>query len=102
MTATAKQLIKLLIRILITAGVLIWVFSQIDFEQFLQTIKSARWQFLIAVWIFTVILFWIRSMKMKLLLEKQSCFISTNTIFGATAATCLYSMILPGILSTGV
>ncbi|MBW7991099.1 MAG: flippase-like domain-containing protein [Planctomycetes bacterium] len=102
MTATAKQLIKLLIRILITAGLLIWVFSQVDFEQFLQTIKSARWQFLIAVWIFALILFWIRSMKMRLILKKQSCLISTNTIFGATAATCLYSLILPGILSTGV
>lgn len=102
MTATAKQLIKLLIRILITAGLLIWVFSQVDFEQFLQTIKSAKWQFLLTVWIFTVILFWIRSMKMRLILKKQSCLISTNTIFGATAATCLYSMILPGILSTGV
>lgn len=102
MTATAKQLIKLLIRILITAGLLIWVFSQVDFEQFLQTVKSAKWQFLLTVWIFTVILFWIRSMKMRLILKKQSCLISTNTIFGATAATCLYSMILPGILSTGV
>jgi len=102
MTATAKQLIKLLIRILITAGLLIWVFSQVDFEQFIQTVKSAKWQFLLTVWIFTVILFWIRSMKMRLILKKQSCLISTNTIFGATAATCLYSMILPGILSTGV
>jgi len=102
MTATAKQLIKLLIRILITAGLLIWVFSEVDFEQFRQTVNSARWQFLMAVWVFTVILFWIRSMKMRLILKKQSCLISTNTIFGATAATCLYSMILPGILSTGV
>jgi hypothetical protein len=41
-------------------------------------------------------------MKMRLILKKQDCLISTNTIFGATAATCLYSMILPGILSTGV
>jgi len=102
MTATTKQLIKLLIRILITAGLLIWVFSQIDFKQFLQTVKSAKWQYLLTVWIFTVILFWIRSIKMRLILKKQSCLISTNTIFGATAATCLYSMILPGILSTGV
>ena len=102
MTDTIKQIAKLLIRILITVGLLIWVFSQVDFEQFLQTVKSARWQFLIAVWIFTVILFWIRSMKMRHILKKQDCLISTNTIFGATAVTCLYSMILPGILSTGV
>ncbi|MCP4260946.1 MAG: flippase-like domain-containing protein [Planctomycetes bacterium] len=102
MIATAKQLIKFLIRILITAGLLIWVFSQIDFEQFLHTVKSARWQFLIAMWIFAIILFWIRSIKMRIILNKQSCHISTNTVFGATAATCLYSLILPGILSTGV
>ena len=87
MTATAKQITKLIIRILITAGLLIWVFSQIDFKQFLQTTKSAKWQFLIAVWIVTVILFWIRSMKMRLILKKQSCLISTITIFGATAIT---------------
>ncbi|MHC4532716.1 MAG: lysylphosphatidylglycerol synthase transmembrane domain-containing protein [Planctomycetota bacterium] len=102
MTDTIKQIAKLLIRILITVGLLIWVFSQVDFEQFLQTVKSARWQFLMAVWIFTVILFWIRSMKMRLILKKQDCLISTNTIFGATVVTCLYSMILPGILSTGI
>jgi len=102
MTATAKQLIKLLIRILITTALLIWVFSQIDFKQFLQTTKSARWQFLLTVWLVTIILFWIRSIKMRLILKKQGCLISTKTIFGATAATSLYSMILPGILSTGV
>ncbi len=102
MTDTAKKIIKLLIRILITTVLLIWVFSQINFEQFLQTIKSARWHYLLAVWLFTIILFWIRSIKMKLILKKQSCSLSTNTIFGATAATSLYSLILPGILSTGV
>ena len=102
MTATAKQLIKLLIRIIITTALLIWVFSQIDFKQFLQTTKSARWQFLLTVWLVTIILFWIRSIKMRLILKKQGCLISTKTIFGATAATSLYSMILPGILSTGV
>jgi len=102
MTSTTKQLAKLFIRILITTGLLLWVFSQIDLEQFRQTIKTARWQFLIAVWGLTVILFWIRSMKMQLILKKQSCNISTATIFGATAVTCLYSLILPGVLSTGV
>jgi len=99
---TTKQIAKLLIRILITAGLLTWVFSQINFEQFINTVKSAKGQFLIAVWIFTVILFWIRSIKMRIILKKQSCLISTNTVFAATATTCLYSMILPGILSTGV
>jgi hypothetical protein len=39
---------------------------------------------------------------MKLILKKQSCTVATATIFGATAVTCLYSVILPGVLSTGV
>ncbi|MFZ2147975.1 MAG: lysylphosphatidylglycerol synthase transmembrane domain-containing protein [Sedimentisphaerales bacterium] len=102
MTSTTKQLAKLLIRILITTGLLLWVFRQIDLEQFRQTIKTARWHFLIAVWVLTVILFWIRSMKMRLILKKQDCDVTAATIFGATAVTCLYSMILPGALSTSV
>lgn len=55
-----------------------------------------------AVWLLTVILFWIRSIKMRFILKKQDCFIPVNTIFGATVVTSLYSLILPGILSTGV
>ncbi len=102
MTTRTKQLTKLLVRILITTGLLLWVFRQIDFEQFRQTIKTARWQFLFAVWVLTVLLFWIRSMRMRLILKKQDCDVATVTIFGATAVTCLYSMILPGLLSTGV
>jgi uncharacterized membrane protein YbhN (UPF0104 family) len=102
MNNTIKKLAKFLIRILVTTVLLIWVFSKTDIEQFIQTVKSARWQFLIALWIFGIILFWIRSIKMRFILKKQGCIISTNTVFGATAVTCLYSLILPGILSTGV
>jgi uncharacterized membrane protein YbhN (UPF0104 family) len=102
MNNTIKKLAKLLIRILVTTALLIWVFSKTDFGQFLQTIKSARWQYLLILWIYALIIFWIRSIKMRIILKKQGCLISTNTIFGATAATCLYSLILPGILSTGV
>ncbi len=101
MTDRTKQLAKFLIRILITTGLLIWVFSQIDLEQFRQTIKTARWQFLIAVWVLTIIFLWIRSMKMQLILKKQDCKVNITTIFGASAVTSLYSMILPGVLSTG-
>ena len=102
MTTRAKQIVKLIIRILITTGLLTWVFSQIDLGQFWQAIRMARWPYLIAVWVLTAVLFWIRSLKMQFVLKKQSCFIDANTLFGATTITALYSMILPGILSTGV
>jgi uncharacterized membrane protein YbhN (UPF0104 family) len=102
MTNRSKQIAKLLIRFLITTGLLVWVFSQIDLKQFWQAIRMARWSYLIAVWVLTAVLFWIRSVKMQFVLKKQSCHIDANTLFGATTITALYSMILPGILSTGV
>lgn len=102
MTNRGKQIAKVLIRFLVTTGLLAWVFSQIDLKQFWQAIKEARWPYLIGVWVLTALLFWIRSMKMQYVLKKQSCHIDTNTLFGATTITALYSMILPGILSTGV
>lgn len=101
MTTRSKQLTKFLIRALITAGLLVWVFSQIDLGQFGQAVKTARWQLLIAVWVLTVIFFWIRSIKMQLILKKQDCKVGIATIFRASAVTSLYSMILPGLLSTG-
>ena len=102
MTERSKQFAKLLVRILITAGLLIWVFSQIDLQQFWQTTKTARWWFLIAVWALTVIIFWINSIKMRLILKKQDCNVKISTIFAASAITLFYSMVIPGILSTGV
>ena len=89
MTTRSKQLAKLLIRILITMGLLVWIFSQIDLGQFGRAVKTARWQLLIAVWVLTVIFFWIRSIKMQLILKRQGCKVDCATIFGATAVTCL-------------
>jgi uncharacterized membrane protein YbhN (UPF0104 family) len=102
MTTGSKQLVKFLIRIIITTGLLVWVFSRIDLQQFWQTVKTTRWQFLIAVWGLTVIMFWINSIKMKLILKKQGCNVSIATIFGASAITLLYGLIIPGVLSAGV
>jgi len=64
--------------------------------------QAARWQFLIATWGLTALLFWIRSVKMKYVLKKQDCNVAIGTLFGATTVTALYSMIMPGMLSTGV
>ena len=102
MTTRSRQLAKFLIRIVITTVLLVWVFSQIDLQQFWQTVKTARWQFLIAVWAVTIIIFWINSIKMQLIMKKQGCNVSIFTLFGASAVTLLYSMIIPGVLSSGI
>lgn len=102
MTLRSRQIAKLLIRVAVTTGLLVWVFSQIDLGQFRQALQAARWQFLIATWALAVLLLWIRSVKMKYVLKKQDCNVAIGTLFGATAVTALYSMIMPGMLSTGV
>ena len=101
MSPKIKNITKLALRIIITAALLFWVFSRIDLQQFRQTVKTARWEFLIAVWGLTLIVFWLNSIKMRFILKKQECDVSTGKIFGASAVTALYSMILPGLLSTG-
>ncbi len=96
-----KEFIKFAVRAVVATALLIWVFSRINLQQFRQTVKTARWEFLIAVWGLTLIVFWLNSIKMRFILKKQECDVSTGKIFGASAVTALYSMILPGLLSTG-
>jgi uncharacterized membrane protein YbhN (UPF0104 family) len=102
MTARGRQFAKLFVRFLITTALLVWVFNQIDLGRFGQAVRIARWEFLVAVWGLTVVLFWIRSFKMRIILKRQGCDVDCVTLFGATTVTCLYSMIVPGMLSTGV
>jgi len=102
MTNRSKQLVKFLIRILVTMGLLIWVFSRINLPQFSQTIGNARWGFLWIIWGLTIAVYWLLSIKMRLILKKQNCHANTGTLFGASAVTALYSMILPGILDAPV
>jgi len=98
-----KRILKFLLRWLITAVLLWLVLSRINFRQMRLAIKDVRWQFLIIVWILTVIAFWIRSVIMRLILKKQGCGqVKTMKVFGASAVTSLYSLIIPGPLSTGV
>ena len=101
MSTRSKQFAKLLIRILITTGLLVWIFRQIDLGQFVLAVRTARWQLLIAVWAMTLFFFLIRTIKMQLILRQQDCIVSFATVFRASAVTSLYSMILPGLLSTG-
>jgi uncharacterized membrane protein YbhN (UPF0104 family) len=102
MTSRTKQILKLTLRMLVTTALLAWVFSQVDFGQFVGTVKSARWQYLLGVWAYTAVFFWIESLVMQIILRKQGCEVKLNTVFGASALTSLYGMVLPGILSTGV
>lgn len=102
MSIRSKSLLKFLLRASVTAALLIWAFRQVDFVEFRQAVQTAKWQYVIAVWLLTVALFWLRSIKMQVVLRRQDCHVRSGLIFGATVMTALYSLVLPGILSTGV
>lgn len=97
-----KLILKFLLRLLVTAALLWLVFNRINFQQISQIAKDARWQFLIIVWVLAVLAFWVRSLRMRFILKKQNCEVETIKIFGASSVTMLYSMIMPGLLSTSV
>jgi uncharacterized membrane protein YbhN (UPF0104 family) len=99
---SSKRLFKFFIRTLITTVLLIWVFNQIDLKQFWQAVMSVRWHLLLVIWGLNIVMFWIWSVKMQLILKKLGCYVGMFTLFGANAVTRLYSMVLPGFLSTGV
>lgn len=101
MNPRTKQIAKFLFRMLITAVLLSLVCYQIDFQQFKQTVKTGRWEFIILVWIFSVWLFWLRCLTLKLILSKQSCNVTIRTLFRASAIASLYGMVLPGFISSG-
>jgi len=54
------------------------------------------------VWGVSLAFFVVRSYRLRLILKQQSVDVGTYTIFKVSAATALYSLVLPGVMSTGV
>lgn len=102
MNKNFNKIIKAVIKLSVTIGLLMFVFSRIESKEFAISIKSARWEYLAGVWFFTVIYFWIRSAKLHLILKRQQCNIRVRTVFGASAVTSLYGLMLPEPFSTSV
>ena len=97
-----KRVLKFLLRILITGLLLVVVFSRIDLRQLGGAVKNARWLFLFIVWALSVTGFWIQALKMQIIMRKQQCEVDIGTVFGVSAVTTFYSMIMPSLLSTSV
>lgn len=98
---STKIIVKLAFRISVTIVLLTLILLKINLHQFWQTLKMARWEYLSAVCGLIVMLFWINSIKMRFILKRQDCKVNLQTLFGASAITSFYSMIMPGLLGTG-
>jgi uncharacterized membrane protein YbhN (UPF0104 family) len=102
MTDTGKKLLKFTVRIVGTTALLAWVFSKIEFSQIAASIGSTKLRYVAAAWALSFVTCWLRSVKMKLILERQDCRLNTSKIFAATAVTALYNLVVPGLIGTAV
>lgn len=98
----ARRVVKLVLRMAATAALLYWAFRQVDPGQFGQVVKTARWPFLVAAWFCAALFSLVQSAALRIVLRKQGCDVRLNTLFGASTVTAFYSLMLPGLLSTGV
>lgn len=102
MTERTKRVLKLLLRVAVTAGLLWLILSRIDLGGLTQAVRRARWTYILLSWAVGIGTYWIRAARLRFILEKQDCHVPTRTIFNASAVTTLYSLILPGVISVGV
>ena len=102
MTERTKRILKFLLRIAVTAGLLWLILSRIDLGGLTEAVRRARWRYVLLSWAVGIGTYWIRAVRLRLILEEQECPVPTRRIFGATAVTMLYSLFLPGLLSVGV
>jgi hypothetical protein len=102
MQAQTKKILKFLLKLCVTAGLLSVVLARIDLGNLGQIAKEAKWGLLIIVWALAGLNLWILSWRMRLILLKMDCDVRTKKILAASSVTMLYSLFLPGVLSTGV
>ena len=94
--------VKLAIRILVTFGLLAWVFSYIDYQTLCRTVRETRIGYLIVLWGISLAFLALRSFRMRLILKQQALDVGTLAIFKISAVTLLYGFVLPGFMSSGV
>lgn len=96
-----SRYVKLSIRIAVTSGLLLAVFAQVDRKQFWQAIPTARVEYLALLWLSSIAFLALRAAKMKYILQQQSLNVGLFMLFKVSAVTSLYSLILPGLISSG-
>jgi uncharacterized membrane protein YbhN (UPF0104 family) len=102
MSPRTKQILKLLAKVSVAAVLLAWVFSQVDLVQFWQTVAATKWCYLIGVWLATVLFSGLQAYALQRILREQDCDVGLHVLFATTCVTAYYSLVLPGIVSTGV
>lgn len=102
MEKRTRGILNLLLRFLVTAVLLGVVVSRVDVEDFWNAVFQVRLRFLLMVFALSVFGFLVRSYRFHLILKILDCSVSTLKVFAVSSVTMLYSLALPGLVSTGV
>jgi uncharacterized membrane protein YbhN (UPF0104 family) len=102
MSPRVKQIVKLVAKLSVAAILLAWAFSRVDSRQFWQAVTATRWQYLVGVWLATVLFSSLQAVALQIILRKQGCDVTLGMLLATTCVTAYYSLILPGIMSTGI
>lgn len=93
--------IPLILKLVISAGLLAFVFSGVPVSQLSSTLRDvSAWPFLAALAL-TPCMVYLTATQTKVLTERQGLTLTVGQIFRVTFATAFYGLILPGVLVGG-
>lgn len=97
-----KKIYHFIVRIFITMILLLVVFFKVKLPSLQQITNHINWLIVLAIWVTSIVLLWLRSLRNHFILKTIDCDVSIFNLARATSITTLYSLVLPGLLSSGV
>lgn len=89
---------KLWIGVLISAGLLVFLFTRIDLALLWATIKSVKLYYLAATQVLVIFFFWIRAVRWRYLMEPVKKDIPVGSLFSSTMIGFMANNVLPARL----
>jgi uncharacterized membrane protein YbhN (UPF0104 family) len=102
LSVRTKQILKLAAKISLAVVLLAFVFKLVGRESFREAIHNAQWHYLLGVWCANALFSLVQAYTLRIILRKQDCEVGLRTLFATTCVTAYYSLILSGLVGTGV
>ncbi len=100
--ALVKKRLLLLIKLVISFGILYYLLTTIPFSDILKSLLAARLNFVLIPILIIPIMVYLAATQMKILTSKQGMSLSLWQIFKINFITHFYGLFLPGYISGGV
>jgi glycosyltransferase 2 family protein len=91
-----------ILKICLTVAVLVVLIRAVGWNELSATLATAKWSWLLAMYMVTLVALWIAAAQLKLLFAKIGVRVSVGRILLASSLAALYSLVLPGEVAAGV